>query len=133
MDDILKRNIRKTVLFMLATVFVPLLCLPLALIPDLDRSSDSNWIVLLAVAELVYILGCVFVLVWGSSRVIWKLPFGKVWRKVLFFRLADHLSGLLLVLGVFVDCMFEYIDQLILILCGPSLSGHMNTVARGSA
>ena len=85
MDDILKRNIRKTVLYMLATVFVPLLCLPLALIPDLDRSSDSNWIVLLAVAELVYILGCVFVLVWGSSRVIWKLPFGKVWRKVLFF------------------------------------------------
>ena len=50
-----------------------------------------------------------------------------------FFRLADHLSSLLLVLGVFVDCMFEYIDQLILILCGPSLSGHINTVARGSA
>jgi hypothetical protein len=85
MDDTLKRNIRKTVLFMLATACVPWLCLPLALIPDLDRSSDSYWIVLLAVAELVYILGCLFVLVWGSSQVIWKLPFGKVWRKVLFF------------------------------------------------
>ena len=85
MDDTLKRNIRKTGIFMLATACVPWFCLPLALIPDLDRSSDSYWIVLFAVAELVYILGCLFVLVWGSSQVIWKLPFGKVWRKVLFF------------------------------------------------
>ena len=85
MDDTLKRNIRKTMLFMLAAACVPWLCLPLVLIPDLDRSSDSYRIMLFAVAELVYILGCFFVLVRGSSLVIWKLPFGKVWRTVLFF------------------------------------------------
>ena len=84
MDDTLKRNLRKTGIFMLAAAFVPWLWLPMELIPDLDRSSDSYWIVMLALVELAYILCCLFVLVWGSSRVIWKLPFGKVWRTVCF-------------------------------------------------
>ena len=84
MDDTLKRNLRKTGMFMLITACIPWLWLPMELIPDLDRSSDSYWIVMLALMQLAYILGCLFVLVWGSSRVIWELPFGKVWRTVCF-------------------------------------------------
>ena len=84
MDDTLKRNLRKTGIFMLAAACVPWLWLPMELIPDLDRSSDSYWIVMLALVELAYILCCFFVLVWGSSHVIWKLPFRKVWRTVFF-------------------------------------------------
>ena len=84
MDDTLKRNLRKTGIFMLFTACIPWLWLPMELIRDPDRSSDSYWIVMLALVEFAYILCALFVLVRGSSRVIWKLPFGKVWRTVCF-------------------------------------------------
>ena len=76
--------LRKAGLLVLATLLFPLLCLSVELIPGIDRSSDSYYMVLLAIAQMCYLMYCLFVLVWGPTQVIWRLPCRKTFRVLLF-------------------------------------------------
>ena len=76
MEPTLKRSIRTTVLLMPAAWSIPLL----QLIPFEDRSSDSYFMVWLAVVQLFYILFCLFIWIRGCTAVIWKLPVEKTLR-----------------------------------------------------
>ena len=76
--------LRKAGLLVLATLLFPLLCLSVALIPGIDRSSDSYYMVLLAIAQMCYLMYCLFVLVRGTTQVIWRLPCRKTFRVLLF-------------------------------------------------
>ena len=62
--------LRKAGLLVLATLLFPLLCLSVELIPGIDRSSDSYYMVLLAIAQMCYLMYCLFVLVRGTIQVI---------------------------------------------------------------
>lgn len=76
MEPKLKRSILTTVLLMLAAGGIPLL----QLIPFEDRSSDSYFMVWLAVVQLFYFLFCLFIWIRGCTAVIWKLPVEKTLR-----------------------------------------------------
>ena len=76
--------LRKAGLLVLATLLFPLLCLSVELIPGIDRSSDSYYMVLLAIAQMCYLMYCLFVLVRGTTQVIWRLPCRKIFRVLLF-------------------------------------------------
>jgi len=107
MDDTLKRNLRKTGIFMLVTACVPWLCFLLPLIPERYRSTgtDSGWLMVVGFSSILCYL---FVLVWGGPRVIWKLPFGKVWRTVLFIAwLIIYPACCLIWLGLFTLCLMR--------------------------
>ena len=76
--------LRKAGLLVLVTLLFPLLCLSVELIPGIDRSSDSYYMVLLAIAQMCYLMYCLFVLVRGTTQVIWRLPCRKTFRVLLF-------------------------------------------------
>ena len=80
MDSELKRDLVKQGLLMLAAACLPLLSFALPL-----TSPSFAGRLFLLVMPLVYVLFCLFVLIRGSTRVIWVLPIPKALRAVLFW------------------------------------------------
>ena len=64
---------------MLAAALIVLLFVPSMLLPI--KSSPLVPFILL----LFYFAGCFFVLIWGSTQVIWLLPCSKGFRALVFF------------------------------------------------
>jgi hypothetical protein len=78
MEDKIKRNIGKTGMFMLIAALLPLLFLLLFRLPaGLGCPVAFVW-------QCLYIVCCIFVLVWGSTQVIWELPCRKFFRMLVF-------------------------------------------------
>jgi hypothetical protein len=79
MEDKLKRNLWKTGIFMLITAAIPASFFLMMCVPDISTAWPLAFMLL-----IFYGLYGLFVLVWGSTQVIWELPFRKVWRTIVF-------------------------------------------------
>ena len=79
MKEQLKRNLWKTGIFMLITAVIPASFFLMMCVPVIFTSWPLPCMLLIC-----YGLCGLFVLVWGSTQVIWELPFRKVWRMILF-------------------------------------------------
>ncbi len=97
MKEALKKNVWMTGMLMLIAA---ILCLPLIFIHEIGSIlvfcgvveasryggvPDSVVDFLAMTVFFVYGIFCLFVLIYGSSKVIWKLSFKRVWRIVLLF------------------------------------------------
>ncbi|MBO4649046.1 MAG: hypothetical protein J5806_12920 [Lentisphaeria bacterium] len=81
----LKRDIRKTGIFMLIPAFISLLVFPMMLLmASLPNPASANWLLLPYLWYFAYAAACFVVLVRGV-KVIWELPIEIVWRIMLFF------------------------------------------------
>ena len=47
----------------------------------LERVFRYNWMI---IPSLLYLLSAIFVIIWGSTEVIWCLPLNKLWRTAIF-------------------------------------------------
>ncbi len=81
MDDTLKRNIRKTGIFMLITALLPGFYF-LGFLLGFSMDSPVAYWLCFAIAYWGYFLSAFFVLVWGSIT-IWQFPFEKIRRALL--------------------------------------------------
>ena len=79
MEDKLKRNIVKTGIFMLITAVIPASFFLIMRVPD----TSTAW-PLAVMLMICYGLCGLFVLVWGSSQVVWELPCRKSFRTLIF-------------------------------------------------
>ena len=79
MDFQIKRNIFLTGIFMAAAAFVPGILFALSW----SCTQIGNYLVYMIMP--LYAMGCLFILIWGSCQVIWKLPYRKSLRFFLFF------------------------------------------------
>ena len=77
MDDALKRNLRKTGVFMLITA-----CLPCFYLLGYCMNNADAYLLCFAIAYWGYLFSAFFVLGWGCFS-IWKFPFGKALRALL--------------------------------------------------
>ena len=74
MENELKKNIRKTAIFMLIAATVPfILCLSVFL-------TDVITLPVVCITQLFYLISCFFIWIWGTVKVIWKLPCRKFFR-----------------------------------------------------
>ena len=81
----LKRDIRKTGIFMLIPAFISLLVFPMMLLmASLPSSASANWLLLPYLWYFAYAAACFAVLVRGV-KVIWELTLEMIWRVMLFF------------------------------------------------
>jgi hypothetical protein len=78
MEEKLKQSIRKTVLFMLITAVIPLLFFFTMRLP-LECGFPVH-----SFLRILYLAGCFFVLVWGSTQVVFELPCRKCFRQLFF-------------------------------------------------
>jgi len=82
MDDTLKRNLRKTGIFMLiTTACLPVFCLLGFFLGSIMDSPIAFWLCF-AIAYWGYFLSGFIALVWGSIT-IWQFPFEKIRRVLL--------------------------------------------------
>ncbi len=82
MDDTLKRNLRKTGIFMLiTTACLPVFCL-LGFFLGFSLDSHVAFLLCFAIAYWGYFLSGFIALVWGSIT-IWQFPFEKIRRVLL--------------------------------------------------
>ena len=83
MDDRLKRNLRKTGIFMLiTTACLPVFCLLGFFLGSIMDSPIAFWLCF-AIAYWGYFLSGFIALVWGSIT-IWQFPFEKIRVALLF-------------------------------------------------
>lgn len=83
MQPKLKKNICRTGIFAAVTAIFPLLYFPIWKFADvLERVFRYNWMI---IPSLLYLLSAIFVIIWGSTEVIWCLPLNKLWRTAIFF------------------------------------------------
>ena len=78
MEDKLKRNIVKTGIFMLIAAVIPLL-FPLTFMLPAETGFPA-----ILIFQILYWGGCFFVLLCGSSQVVWELPCRKSFRTLIF-------------------------------------------------
>ena len=81
MDDTLKRNLRKTGIFMLITACLPVFYLLGFFLGSIMDSPIAFWLCF-AIAYWGYFLSGFITLVWGSIT-IWQFPFEKIRRGLL--------------------------------------------------
>ena len=79
MENELKQNIRKTGILMLIAAVIPFLFFLSFQLP-----SEVGWSAVFTL-QLLYIGSCLFVLVWSSTKLIWKLLCRKFFRMLIFF------------------------------------------------
>ena len=83
MQPKLKKNICRTGIFAAVTAIFPLLYFPIWKFADvLERVFRYDWMI---IPFLLYLLSAIFVIIWGSTEVIWCLPLNKLWRTAIFF------------------------------------------------
>lgn len=78
MEDVLKKNLRKSGLFMLIAAISGLLMIPAVKITGYLPKAP-------AVLIVIYTLWNIFTFVWSSFLIIPKLPTKESWKTILFF------------------------------------------------
>ena len=82
MDKLLKKNLLKTGYLILAAATIPMITM--IMIAIWHQGENRIISVLSAILNFFYYGFSLFVLIYGSSQVIWKLPLKKIWRTAIF-------------------------------------------------
>ena len=74
MENELKKNIRKTAIFMLIAGTVPFILYLSVFLTDVISLP------VVCITQYLYLISCFFIWIWGSVKVVWKLPCRKLFR-----------------------------------------------------